>query len=39
MFEGFKTKRTTLNGMGINLKTAGSGSPLLLHGDPQTHLT
>lgn len=39
MFEGFETKRISVNGTKINLKTAGDGPALLLvHGYPQTHV-
>ena len=39
MFEGFTHTNLTANGVGINLRYAGSGPPLLLlHGYPQTHV-
>tara|TARA_A100001037_G_C15119371_1_gene623024 strand:- start:860 stop:1753 length:894 start_codon:yes stop_codon:yes gene_type:complete len=39
MFEGFETKRIEVEGIGIHLRQAGSGPPLLLlHGYPQTHV-
>ena len=39
MFEGFKSKRISVNGISINYKIGGSGLPLLmLHGYPQTHI-
>jgi len=39
MLEGFETRRIETSGATINVKTAGSGPPvLLLHGYPQTHL-
>ena len=39
MFEGFTHTNLTANGVGINLRHAGSGPPLLLlHGYPQTHV-
>ena len=39
MFEGFEIKRIEVKGVGIHLRQAGSGPPLLLlHGYPQTHV-
>ena len=39
MFEGFSHTNLTANGVGINLRYAGGGPPLLLlHGYPQTHV-
>lgn len=39
MFKGFGIKRIEVKGIGIHLRTAGSGPPLLLlHGYPQTHV-
>ena len=39
MFEGFTRTRIDVSGVGINLRYAGSGPPvLLLHGYPQTHV-
>jgi haloacetate dehalogenase len=38
MFDGFETRRLTVNGISINVVHGGSGEPLLmLHGYPQTH--
>ena len=40
MFDGFSRRRIRVaDGIEINLRTAGSGPPLLLlHGYPQTHV-
>ena len=39
MLDGFPRKRVDVDGIGINLRTAGDGPPLLLlHGYPQTHV-
>lgn len=39
MFEGFDTRRFSVNGVGIHARIGGSGPPLLLlHGYPQSHL-
>ena len=39
MFEGFTHDKIIANGIGINVRYAGSGLPLLLlHGYPQTHV-
>ena len=39
MFEGFETRRITVQGADLNLRIGGDGPPiLLLHGFPQTHL-
>ena len=39
MFEGFETRRITVQGADLNLRIGGEGPPvLLLHGFPQTHL-
>lgn len=39
MLDGFHQTRVDVDGIGINLRTAGDGPPLLLlHGYPQTHV-
>ena len=39
MFEGFETRRVTVDGIDLHLRIAGDGPPLLLlHGFPQTHV-
>lgn len=39
MFDGFETKRLSVNDTEVHLRTAGKGPPLLLvHGYPQTHI-
>jgi len=39
MFDGFETRRATVQGADLNFRIGGSGPPvLLLHGFPQTHL-
>ena len=39
MFEGFRKRRIYVSGVKINMRTGGSGPPLLLlHGYPQTHV-
>jgi haloacetate dehalogenase len=39
MLDGFRQARVEANGVGINLRTGGSGPPLLLlHGNPLTHV-
>ncbi len=39
MFEGFDTRRISVEGVDLHLRIAGEGPPvLLLHGFPQTHL-
>jgi len=39
MFEGFTARRIDVDGVGIHLRHAGSGPPLLLlHGNPLTHV-
>lgn len=39
MFEGFDSRRITVDGTDLHLRIAGDGPPvLLLHGFPQTHL-
>ena len=39
MFDGFETRRATVQGADMNLRVGGGGPPvLLLHGFPQTHL-
>lgn len=39
MFEGFEHRRIEANGITVNLRTGGSGPPLLLlHGNPLTHV-
>lgn len=38
MFEGFETRRVTVDGVDLHVRIAGDGPPvLLLHGFPQTH--
>jgi len=40
MFEGFTQRRIIVDGVGINVKVAGSGpAVVLIHGYPQTHHT
>jgi len=40
MFEGFKQSRIVVDGVGLNVKVAGSGpAVVLIHGYPQTHHT
>ena len=39
MFKGFRKRRIDVSGVKINMRTGGSGPPLLLlHGYPQTHV-
>jgi len=39
MFEGFRTERIEVDGVGIHARIGGEGPPLLLlHGYPQTHV-
>ena len=39
-FPGFEQRRITVDDIAFNVRTGGSGSPLLLlHGYPQTHVT
>lgn len=39
MFDGFETRRMTVQGVDLHVRVGGNGPPvLLLHGFPQTHL-